>query len=570
MGSLAERTLPSERFRAGILWRLLGSAQLDGVLFVALLAASVAPIWWFHYFPSQDGPAHLENAVILREYTNPDRALLRDFYTINTHPEPNWLTHLLLAALMTFVPILAAEKILLTGYLLLLPLSLRYVIKALRSDAAFLALLVFPFVPNLFFHMGFHNFCYSLPLFFFVVGYWLNYLDTFSWKRTAVLMMLGLILFFGHLVSLVAAWIVIGIHALWLTALDIRAASAHGRGTLFRYCQALWPRIQAPVIAFLPSLLLALWFLSRQGWRARPAENPEGSAWSILIRLESLVSFSMYEEIVAVGISILFVALTLYVLKERLKNWMAAPGDGLLLAALAFIALYFLTPPALAGGLFVNFRLTLYPCFALMLWFATQPVIEKARWILRIAAIGGAVALLGLHVHAYAQADDYLEEMVQVADAIEPSHTLLPLNFMQPGVSPDGKLLSMRVGPFRHAAGYIAAERHIINLKNYEATTGYFPILYRPELNPYRLMGKDARVLDHGLDSVPPRISFLGYAKATGRPVDYVLIWGLRPEQQNDPLAATILSQLETGGYELVPVPSRRGLVQLYRRKNLN
>lgn len=567
MGSLAELTLPSARVHERGASRLLGRVQLDTVLFIALLAASIAPIWWFRYFPSQDGPAHLENTVILREYGDPDRGLLREFYAINTQPEPNWLGHLILGGLMTFVPILIAEKILLTGYLLLLPLSVRSALKVLRPDAEFVALLVFPFVPNLFFHMGFHNFCYSLPLFFFVVGYWLKYLDAFTWQRIVGLMVLGLVLYFGHLVSLVAAWIVIGVHALWLAWLDARKERGQGESELVCFSRALWPKVKPPILAFLPSLLLALWFLCRQGWAARQSGDAlDGSTWSILAKLESLISFSIYEGIVSVALSVFFVALTLYLLAVRLKGWKAAPGDGLLLAALTFIALYFLTPSALAGGLFVNYRLTLYPCFALLLWFATQPVIARARWAVRSVAIVGTVVLFGLHSHAYAQANDYLEEMLQVAEVIEPDHTLLPLNFMQPGVSPDGKLLSVRVGPFRHAAGHIAAAKNIVNLKNYEASTGYFPILYRPEVNPYLLMGKDQRVLDHGLDTVPPRVDFLDYAARTGKAVDYVLIWGLRPEQRTDPAAVAILSQLDKGGYKPVAVPSPRGLVQLYRR----
>ena len=54
----------------------------------------------------------------------------------------------------------------LSGYLLLFPLSWAYALRALRPRAGPAALLAFPFLHNLFFHMGFYNFCYSLPLFF--------------------------------------------------------------------------------------------------------------------------------------------------------------------------------------------------------------------------------------------------------------------------------------------------------------------------------------------------------------------------------------------------------------------
>src|SRR5215831_15066252 len=111
-------------------------AQGDNLLFAGLLLLSLLPLWSACYFPSQDGPAHLENAVILREYNWPDRELFRTFYLINPNPEPNWVGHLALAGLMALgLPPLLAEKVLLTGYLLLLPLAVRYAMTALRADA---------------------------------------------------------------------------------------------------------------------------------------------------------------------------------------------------------------------------------------------------------------------------------------------------------------------------------------------------------------------------------------------------------------------------------------------------
>jgi hypothetical protein len=54
----------------------------ERLLFLALLALHVVPLWLFPFFPSQDGPSHLENAIILRNYLHSD--LLQDFYTAPT------------------------------------------------------------------------------------------------------------------------------------------------------------------------------------------------------------------------------------------------------------------------------------------------------------------------------------------------------------------------------------------------------------------------------------------------------------------------------------------------------
>ena len=88
----------------------------------------MVPLWAFDYFPSQDGLSHLYNATIIRNYTREEFAVYREFYNLQHTFGVNWLIHLVLAGLMELVPILTAEKILLTGYALLFMLSLRYAV----------------------------------------------------------------------------------------------------------------------------------------------------------------------------------------------------------------------------------------------------------------------------------------------------------------------------------------------------------------------------------------------------------------------------------------------------------
>lgn len=56
-------------------------------------------------------------------------------------------------------------------------------------------------VNNYLLHMGFYNFSYSLPMFFFVVGYWLKYQNRFTLRNTVTLSLLSLLLYFCHLTS---------------------------------------------------------------------------------------------------------------------------------------------------------------------------------------------------------------------------------------------------------------------------------------------------------------------------------------------------------------------------------
>jgi hypothetical protein len=378
--------------------------------------------------------------------------------------------------------------------------------------------------------------------------------------------LLGLVLYFGHIASLAASWVVIGVHAVWLAYRDLKARSKNEPRGVFDFVRTAWTLGAAPFWAFLPTLLLAAWFLTRPDQRSPPGDSGGGNRVAMLIRLEALVSYNLWENLVALGVSVFFLAMTAYLLVAWMKSWRARPDDGLLLAGLVFVNLCLLMPAAVAGGLFVIDRLTLYPFFALLLWFAAQPAIDRCRWAIRVAAVAATLAFVVLHTRTYARADNYMNEMLEVADAMEPDHTLLTLSFTPSNHAPDGVEVSSRVPLFLHIEGHIAARRRLINLRNYEAATGYFPILYRPEMNPYPLIGRDNKALDRGLHSVPPQVDFLAYDKATGHPVDYILIWGVRTTLPPDTASNAISAQLSTGNYKEVPLKSAHKLAHLYRR----
>jgi hypothetical protein len=147
---------------------------------------------------------------------------------------------------------------------------------------------------------------------------------------------------------------------------------------------------------------------------------------------------------------------------------------------------------------------------------------------------------------------------------IEPNRTLLPLAFDSRGHGPDGRVLSLKVRPFLHASGYIAAQRHVVEFTNYEAGAyTYFPVLFRPSLNPYDHIG----IKDRSIVWEPPQVDFLTYPRRTGGEVDYVLVWGIQERQRNHEAAKSIDQQLKKG-YELIYTSPRTGMMQLYQRRN--
>lgn len=536
-------------------------SDLEKLFFVVLIVVHLMPIWMLKYFPSQDGPVHLYNANIIREYHHPDRSVYREYYAFNKNLDPNWLGHLVLAGLMYVVPMLIAEKILLSGYIILLPISIRYALRAIRPDTGFLAFLAFPFIYNYLFHMGFYYFSYSLPMFFLVVGFWLKYRDRFTLRETMILSFLSLLLYFCHLVSLVMAYVAIGLFALWLILLDLGQQISERQYNVRALWKAVSTRALVPLYSFLPTLVLVTVFLLQKGTQsfARPP------AWELryrLISLNSLVSYEKQEIWFSTAFAALFAAVFLYLFVLKGVRWHVNHWDGLLLIFAAYIILYFTAPKHMSGGSFISHRMNLYPFFALILWFGAQSYHRIVKLKIGVVAAGIALVLLGLHTAKYVQINDYLEEYLSGTHIIEPNTTLLPLCFSHQVHPPHEPVLLYEVSPFLHASAYATAQRHVVNLLNYEATTGYFPIIFRPNLDPFKHIGIGAE-----LALQPPRVDFLTYPQRTGGRVDYVLVWCMHELESSNEDTKSIFRQLEEG-YELIYVSSQRGFMQLYRRKD--
>ncbi len=515
----------------------------DLLLFVALLVLQVVPLWAFRCFPSQDGPTHLENAVILRDYARPDRPLLREFYTLSDRFHPNWFGHLALVGLMTVLPPLLAEKVLLTGYVILLPLGLRYALEGVRQGAGWLAVLGFPFVGNFLFHMGFYNFCWSLALFPFVAGYYIRHWQSFGVRQSLVLGLLALLLYFCHPVGLAAAGLTVGVLALaWI---------------------GLGRRLLGPVLAFVPAVALGAAFVGRQGGGA-VWQTPRLVLWDRLWQMEMLVSYVNLERLFTEALFCGLVVLTGLVIASRWRTRAVERRDCLLAVAGAMFAAYFAAPTELSGGGFVEPRLALLAFLTLILWLGVHPFSRTLKHLVQAAATVIALGLLTLHVFAMRQLNEYLTDYLSAQPHVEPNRTLLPLVFARSLHTGSGWTDNVKVGVFRNAGGYLAACDGVIDLENYEAHSGYFPVDFRPQVDPFVQLNPEHFGQDVGLQAEPPDVDILGYTERTGLPVDYVLLWNVRPGQEQTPAGRRVFEQLATH-YELIHT-SPLGLLRLYRR----
>jgi hypothetical protein len=551
------------------------------VLALLLLALNLARLLAFRFFPSEDGPIHLEIAMVLGELWRGGEGGVADYFRLNPSPQPNWLVYLALTPLARMFGPLAAEKALLAGYVVLLPVSLVYALGALRREGLFWALLAFPLTFNYLAHLGFYNFSYSLALMLFTLGYWLRRREGLRGRATFGLALLLLATGVAHPVTLGSLLVTLGVLTVWsvgqerLAAAGTGGASLSAAGWLARVARRLWPLCLA---ALPPVALSAVLFTGPTA--GEPAYRmPLVSLVKVLAMLHSLVSYDRREIALAVATGALLggAAVAVWVARRRLaavpdRGQPGAPvalptprrvtiawSDGLLLAIAALLVLYFVVPTGFAGGGFFSQRLQLHMLLLAILWLADQP----ASVALRRTVVTGTVALsLGwaaLHFAAYARLDRLLAEYVSLAPHLPPGSTVLSLSFVEEDDRPTAPGAVLKVQPFMHAAGYLAAERNLVDLGCYQADRGYFPILYRDAVNPYRHLASDGDLESAaGLD-------LLAYEETGGR-VDHVVLWGLWGERRERPDVRPLLRQLERG-YERIAVTGPVGVGELHRRR---
>src|SRR5262249_41912359 len=154
--------------------------------------------------------------------------------------------------------------------------------------------------------------------------------------------------------------------------------------------------------------------------------------------------------------------------------------------------------------------------------------------LLRFATVAIALGALALRWPRIGELDRQTTEYLSAGASLPSDSVLFPVGFAPDGFAEDGSPLALRVLPLLHAASWIAADRGVVDLLNYEADLGYFPMAFRPETNPYRLMRT-------GLETVPPCVSLHRWDRLGPRRMDYVLVWGAARADPSHPCTAAIL-----------------------------
>ncbi|HVT59203.1 MAG TPA: hypothetical protein VHR45_12465 [Thermoanaerobaculia bacterium] len=484
-----------------------------GWLFAALAFLYLVPFWAVPYLPTTDGPCHLFNAWVLRHYADPAQAeWLGSIFAIDGRPVPNWFTHLAMALLMWVVPPLVAEKLLVSGLVLLLLGGLWYLAGSVDPERRFYAFLGFPLVWTVLLQLGLYNFCASLGFFLLAVGFYWRRREGLDLRSALALNLLLLSCYLSHILSAILALSAIAV--LWAATLS----------------RANWRRHLLTAAALAPQAVLPLWFVATQGGGVIPASGSFAILWRYLLRLFATSAFAEEGNRIGRILGELFVLLLVFSVLHKNVRWgrpARPPGgerrwwrrlpvrlqreDSFLLLCALFALLYFVSPEGTAGGTLLKQRLSLFPFLILVPWLSAPP----GRWG-RGVLIGGlsllALADLSFAWRCYRAAAPRVAAFVHGLDGARPRSIVLPLVFDRGGAC-------SRVGILDHATGYAAVAKGLIDWDNYEAMTSFFPLRFRPALHHSGLYQVEANPLDLDVHQLDPQI-------------DYVYCWRMPPHSK--------------------------------------
>jgi len=216
-------------------WRTL-------LLVAALTAASLTPIWITTHFPCQNGPWYLLQVQMFKELGNPafDYA---EYYEINWHPKPHMLHSTLILLVSYVVPLLPAEKVVLSLHAILIPMSIFYFLSSVAPDRKVLGLLSFLMIHTYVFYRGYHDFTLSVPLCFFTFAFWYRHREDFKVRHAIVTAILACLTYLAHLFAFAFLVCAIG----YLRLLETRSL----RKAVLAAVYATWPGLILAVEHFL-------------------------------------------------------------------------------------------------------------------------------------------------------------------------------------------------------------------------------------------------------------------------------------------------------------------------------
>ncbi len=452
----------------------------------------------------------------------------------------------MLAFLGMVFPACLSEKIFIALYIFGMACSFRFLVKQLSPDNVWLSILIFPFIYTHLFCIGFYNYSISFIFFFLTVAYWIKTQKHRNFHHY-------LILFFLITLTYYSAALTYGFLGFTLGLLILcRWIKKYLHTKLIK--QAINGALRELLILFTISLptLVMLFLFYRSSNFPPPGDSIDSEEllnWINDGRV--LIAYVFQSEVIYtrqfIHIILIIISFDLYQRYLKIKaghagSWLRS-GDILLIPILLALLSFFLIPDD-SGARMMSMRYLVLFFLLLIAWVASSGITKQVSQILAVAIFLLHFGLLFQHRTVIKNSIVPRAEAIQEAgNLIKPGSVILPVNLSDNWLE-------------LHFSNYLGVDNPIIILENYEASIGWFPIIWDKELLPDIQLG--------GQNSVNELLWIRNGESKEKKPIDYVFIYGNLlsfVDKKWDDLRLILQSD-----YQLVKISEER-YYQIFERK---
>lgn len=488
------------------------------IISVAAVAFCLLQVWLPAYYLTCDGPCHLYNARILHDsWTGAHSAFYEKFYKVSYTTAPNATTTYLLAVLLFVCKGVIAEKVFLSLYVTLLSAGSIKLLRKLNGNSSLWQLAAMPVVFTWLLSKGFYNFSLGVALWPWMVWAWISFVERRKRSQALIFAGISVVTYFTHLLPFLAAAAVCGCLTLSYGLAD-RSSKKILSGNI-----AVLAATLAPL-----ALLTLLFTHGEGGLQLQLAPHP----YRLLEmqELKYLINVTKGEKLWALAIGLtLSIAAILAFWQSRKDGIHKYDGFMLSLLPIGFVYLFF--PEDFMGRAIIiaaRVQLVLYLLAICIIAYRLRS--EQLKRILAIALLACFCVLSIIRISCRQEAAGAVKRYLSLGEAIPAQSVVMPLELNENGLNEQGAPIADRNSLFHHSAHYLAADKPLIMLDNYEANAGYFPVSWLPGVNPYNHLGRGA-----GIEGATPSADILQYEQNSGARVEYTIMQGYNPAILMDP-----------------------------------
>jgi hypothetical protein len=433
------------------------------IYYILLLIAHIGLIWWLPYIPTQDGPSHVYNLVILHDLLN-GGSEWGDVFSYRLRAVPNLGFIFLGYPLLKVFHPLVVERIFLSLYVALMGASVPFFLRTFNKNAFPTAYFVFPVIFNYNLLMGFYSYIVAVPLFLLALSFAWRIRDRSSICKFICLNLLALAVFYIHLIPCVFFLLSLIV----ITTVD----SATYKEKIINVSKLL--------LIIAPSIFNLVYYL-RLGRNSFVPDFSYLLSTSRFARLLtelfyfSCVNFFPWQIFPASLVMVLVVVFGYHFARDLYKRKMRGedviPSEKTLIyLSLVLIVIYLSAPFSIGDGRYFNERLP-WVILIISLPLLSIPKTIAFRRIASVAIIGVVSVFFAVNVVVLRQQSNTVGKFLSGLNVKLPKRA-----FVMTYKTKEPKKTTVDI--LLHASSYYGILKGSVDVGNYEVNTDLFPVRF--------------------------------------------------------------------------------------------